>query len=68
MCEKVCVCAHVCLRLSGDPHAHLEATGEGISFESSQAGIWVRRSLPGHCSLKPGKPVSAASSPLAGAG
>lgn len=35
MCLCTCVFAHV----------HLEATGEGISFESSQVGMWVRESL-----------------------
>lgn len=52
--------------VSGDPHVHLEDTSEGFSFESSQVGIWVRGSWPAHCSVKPGKPVSAASSPPAG--
>lgn len=42
--EGICVCAHVCLHMSGHPHVHLEATGEGISFESSQVGMWVRGS------------------------
>lgn len=42
--EGICVCAHVCLHMSGHPHVHLEATGEGISFESRQVGMWVRGS------------------------
>lgn len=57
----MCVCVRVCLYMNGDPHAHLEATGEGTAFfENSQIGMWVRGSPPSQATtlVKPGKPVS----------
>lgn len=38
---------HVCTCISGDPHAQLEAPGGGISIESSQIEIRVRKSPAG---------------------
>lgn len=47
MCSCTCV-----FHIGGDPYVHLEDTGEGISFASSQIGIWVRGSRPGQATLQ----------------